>query len=82
MKLIRVQMLRTRDQLMLGHFYNLPEARANDLIRQGMAKLPGPWPNIETTPVGPSEIKPIEPSETKEPKKKLLSRRGRTEKES
>lgn len=81
MKLIRIQMLRTKDQLVASHFYNLPEAKANELIARGFAKLPGEWPQRDIKPAGPAEIKPMEPAETKA-KVKKNSRRGRTENES
>jgi hypothetical protein len=81
MKLIRIQMLRTKDQLIAGHFYNQSEAKANELIARGFAKLPGEWPQRDMKPAGPSEIKPMEPAETKARVKKN-SRRGWTENES
>ncbi len=79
MNRLQVKMLRSRDSLVAGHFYNLPENIAQDLIRRGIAMIPDPWPTRETKPVGPSEIKPIEPTELKVKKN---SRRGQMEKES
>lgn len=73
MKLIRVQMLKTRDQLQAGQWYNLPRLTAIWLVEQGLALGP------EFPPVGPSEIKPAGPSEIKVTVKKKL-KRARTEK--
>ena len=62
MNRVRVQMLKTSDQLQAGQWYNLPEPTAAWLIVQGFAAGPA-----EIKPVGPSEIKPAGPSEIKVP---------------
>ncbi len=64
MKVVRVKMLKTLDQLQAGTFYNLPRITALYLIGQGIAE--------DTSPpkIGPTEMKPAAPSEIKEVLKK------------
>ena len=71
MKLIRVQMSKTRDQLQAGQFYNLPRLTATWLIEQGYAR------GLDNQLVGPLEIKPVAPAEIKVKKK---SKRAQTAK--
>lgn len=63
-------MLKTRDQLQAGQFYNQSEDMAYFLISNGFAV-------DETKPVGPSEIKPTEPTEVKAKKKQHRARMAR-----
>lgn len=71
-------MLKSRDQLQAGQWYNLPRLTAIWLVEQGLAL--GPVPNSnnllrpEIKPAGPSEIKPAGPSEIKVIAKKKLKR--------
>lgn len=74
MRVIRIRMLKTHDQLQAGQFYNQDEETACFLMANGFAVGPD-----EFKPVGPSEIKPAGPSEVKA--KKKLSR-ARTARES
>lgn len=64
-------MLKSRDQLYAREFYNLPENIAIDLLMNGFA--------VKPDEPGPSEIKPVAPTEFKAKKKQ---RRARTENES
>jgi hypothetical protein len=77
MKLIRVLMLRSCDQLQEGQSYNLSERLAEELIRRGTAIGPD-------EPTGPTEAKPAGPSEIKAPEVtvKKNSKRGPTAKKS
>lgn len=72
MKMTRIRMVKTRDQLHAGQSYNMSETDAYWLVEQGFAVEEG-------KPAGPSETKPIVPSEIKA--KKKLSR-ARTARES
>ncbi len=67
MKLVRVKMLKTRDSLQAGNFYNLPRLTAFYLIEQGDAE------SQEMPRVGPTETKPVEPTEVKVVAKKKRS---------
>jgi hypothetical protein len=79
MKVIRVRMLRTKDQLYAGQYYNLPHHEASELVvPDANGKIYAAWAD-DLKPVGPSEIKPAGPTEFK-PKKKLS--RAQTARES
>lgn len=51
MKLVQVKMLRTQDQLLEGHTYNLTRDRADTLIQQGDAERGANWESAPTAEV-------------------------------
>jgi hypothetical protein len=63
-------MLRSKDRLYEGEYYNLPQHMASDLVApDANGKIYAAWAD-DLKPVGPSEFKPAAPIEFKAKKKR------------